>query len=287
MAVRIDAHCHIWQLSRGDYDWLDPQDESLAPIAQDFGPLDLAVRMQAAGLDKAILVQAAATEDETRFMLSQAADMPHIAGVVGWVDLTAPDMATRLGALARDPLLRGIRPMVQDLAADWLTTAPLPGWADALIAHDLRFDALVRPAHLASLRDVMRAHPDLPVVIDHIAKPALAAPSDDPRHAMWRDGMARLAGETGAFCKLSGILTEMSTAQRDQPRDILFPLLDQMLGWFGADRLMWGSDWPVLRLAGSYPGWHALFGEWLAGQSADAQAQIAGDTAARFYGVTP
>lgn len=285
--LRIDAHCHIWQISRGYYDWLDPKDAALALIAQDFGPLDLKVRMQAAVLDKAILVQAAATEDETRFMLSQAAGMPHIAGVVGWVDLTAPDLATRLRALAGNPLLRGIRPMVQDLAADWLSTAPLPGWADAVIAQGLRFDALVRPAHLASLLDVMHANPDLPVVIDHIAKPALSAPPDDPRHAMWRDGMARLAGETEAFCKLSGILTEMSASQLDQPRDTLFPLLDQMLGWFGADRLMWGSDWPVLRLAGSYPGWHALFGEWLAAQSPDAQAQIAGGTAARFYGVTP
>lgn len=282
----IDAHCHIWALGRGDYEWLDVTDPALGPIAQDFGVGDLGARMAQAGIARAILVQAAPSEGETRFMLEQAAQAPHVAGVVGWVDVTAPDFATRLGALAQDPLLRGIRPMLQDLAPDWLATQPVAGWADALVDQGLRFDALVKPPQLATLLDVMRANPALPVVIDHAAKPALGAPADDPRHAMWRDGMARLAGETGAVCKLSGILTEMSAAQLADPRDTLFPLLDQLRAWFGADRLMWGSDWPVLRLAGSYAGWQALFAEWLAGLSPADAAQITGGTAARFYGVT-
>jgi L-fuconolactonase len=285
--LRIDSHCHIWALSRGDYDWLDVADPTLGPIAQDFGIGDLALRMDAAGIDRAILVQAAPTEAETRFMLGQAAQAPQVAGVVGWVDLTAPDVAARVAALAQDPLLRGIRPMLQDLAPDWLATQPVAGWADVLIAHGLRFDALVRPAHLATLHSALCAHPDLPVVIDHAAKPALAAPADDPRHALWRDGMARLAGETTACCKLSGLLTEMAEAQLVDPRATLFPLLDQLLGWFGPERLMWGSDWPVLRLAGSYAGWHGLFDAWVSGQPEPARAQITGGTAARFYGVAP
>jgi L-fuconolactonase len=218
-------------------------------------------------------------------MLSQARLAPHVAGVVGWVDLTAPDLVARVADLAADPALRGIRPMLQDLAPDWLALRPVAGWAGVVVDHGLRFDALVRPAQLATLHAVMRANPALPVVIDHAAKPALAAPADDPRHAMWREGMARLAGETGAFCKLSGILTEMGAAHLRDPRDTVFPLLDQLRAWFGAERLMWGSDWPVLRLAGSYAGWHGLFAEWLATLPAQDAARITGGTAARFYGV--
>jgi L-fuconolactonase len=284
--LRIDAHCHIWALARGDYGWLDVTDPALDPITQDFGVDDLAARMGAAGIDRAILVQAAPTEGETCFMLAQAANAPHVVGVVGWVDVTASDFAARVGALAQDPMLRGIRPMLQDLAPDWLATQPVAGWAGALLDHGLRFDALVKPPQLQTLHAVLRAHPDLPVVIDHAAKPALGAPADDPRHALWRDGMARLAGETGALCKLSGILTEMSPAQVADPRATLFPLLDQLRAWFGAERLMWGSDWPVLRLAGSYAGWSALFTEWLAGLPPAEVAHITGGTAARFYGVT-
>jgi L-fuconolactonase len=284
--LRIDSHCHIWALSRGDYEWLDVGDPSLGPIAQDFGVADLKARLDRAGIDRAILVQAAATEAETRFMLAQAETAPHVAGVVGWVDLTAPDLGARVADLSADPALRGIRPMLQDLAPDWLAMQPMPGWADILIAHGLRFDALVRPAHLETLHAVLRTNPALPVVIDHAAKPALAAPAHDPRHALWREGMARLAGETGAYCKLSGILTEMAPADLTDPRDTVFPLLDQLRDWFGAERLMWGSDWPVLRLAGSYAGWHGLFAEWLATLPSAEADQISGGTAARFYGVT-
>lgn len=280
-----DAHCHIWALERGDYDWLDSTDPALAPIARDFSAADLTARLDRAGIARAIVVQAAPTEAETLWLLDQARDTPQIAGIVGWVDITEPDLAQRLAVLTRDPALRGIRPMLQDLAPDWLANAPILGWAGALMDHGLRFDALVRPAHLATLAQVMKAHPDLPVVIDHAAKPALSAPKDDPRHQMWREGMARLAGDTSALCKLSGLMTEMAPDDLDRAREVLFPVLDQILHWFGAARLMWGSDWPVLRLAGSYDGWHALCAEWLARQSHSTRDQITSQTAARFYGL--
>lgn len=281
----IDAHCHIWALSRGDYDWLDQSDPALGPIAQDFGPSDLRERMDRTGIGRAVVVQAAPTEAETHWLLAQAAGAPHLAGVVGWVDLTQADLAQRLSDLSANPALRGIRPMLQDLAPDWLATAPAPGWADALIATGLRLDALVRPAHLETLAQVMASHPDLPVVIDHAAKPALAAPPDDPRHAMWRAGMARLAGETSACCKVSGLLTEMGAADLPHAREVVLPLLDQLLEWFGPERLMWGSDWPVLRLAGNYADWQALCAEWLASKPEETRTRISGANAARFYGL--
>ncbi len=283
---QVDAHCHIWTLDRGDYGWLDAANPAMAPIARDFTAAELKARLDQRGIARAVVVQAAPTEAETRWLLDQARGADHIAAVVGWVDLTTPDLTERVAALATDPALRGIRPMLQDLAPDWLATQPCAGWATALQDAGLRFDALVRPAHLETLLCVLKANPGLPVVIDHVAKPALGAPPDDPRHELWRGGMARLADETGACCKLSGILTEMAPSQLAQPRETLFALLDQVLGWFGAERLMWGSDWPVLRLAGSYGGWHALSAEWLAGVSAEARGQITGASAARFYGVT-
>lgn len=283
--ARLDSHCHIWALGRGDYDWLDQEDPAMARIAQDFGAEDLGARLRTAGISEAVVVQAAPTEAETLWLLTQARTAPHIAGIVGWVDLTRADLAERLLVLGADPALRGIRPMLQDLAPDWLATAPVAGWAGAVQDAGLRFDALVRPAHLATLVEVIGQHPELPVVIDHAAKPALAAAPDDPRHALWREGMARLAGETAAFCKLSGILTEMSAADLPRARESLFPLMDQLLDWFGADRLMWGSDWPVLRLAGSYAVWADLSAEWLIAKSADVQAKILGQTGRRFYGL--
>jgi L-fuconolactonase len=282
---RVDAHCHIWALDRGDYGWLDPSDPAMAPIAKDFGPDDLHERLKADGIGHAIVVQAAPTEAETLWLLEQAEHAPHIAGIVGWADITRADLSARLASLAANPALRGIRPMLQDLEPDWLATKPVAGWAEAMLDAGLRFDALVRPAHLATLARILQRYPDLPVVIDHAAKPALAAPSDDPRHALWREGMARLAVETGAFCKISGLLTEMDAADRPRAREILFPLMDQLLSWFGAGRLMWGSDWPVLRLAGSYADWAALSGEWLEAQSPNVQAQIKAQTARRFYGL--
>lgn len=281
--VRVDAHSHIWALKRGDYDWLDPKTPTFAPIAQDFGADALGQRLQAAGISCAVVVQAAPTEAETLWLLGQADNAPHIAAIVGWADMTDPGFAARVKALSEAPALRGIRPMLQDLSPDWILHAPAPGWADALIDAGLCFDALVRPAHLAALAQVLVQNPDLPVVIDHAAKPALSAPDNDPRHQMWRDGMARLSSETQAFCKISGLLTEMAPANLPRARDVLFPLLDQLLEWFGADRLMWGSDWPVLRLAGTYADWQRLSAEWLAGQTATVQTQISGQTAARFY----
>lgn len=284
----LDAHCHIWALDRGDYGWLDRSNPAFGPIAQDFGVRDLSERLDQAQIGRAIVVQAAPTLAETHWLLAQARGCKTIAGIVGWADLTQPDIGATLRALAGDPALRGIRPMLQDITPDdWLLTAPHSGWVQAMQDNDLRFDALVLPQHLDTLLRFCLRHPDLPVVIDHAAKPALSAPRDDPRHGLWREGMMRLARDTGACCKLSGLLTELAPTDLPKARDILFPVMDALLDWFGPARLMWGSDWPVLRLAGSYRGWHALFATWLA-QLPDAdRAQITGQTAARFYGVQP
>ena len=287
MSGRIDSHCHFWQLGRGDYGWLQPDNAALAPIYRDWGPQDLDPLAQEAGIERRILVQAAPTVAETRFLLDVAAADPSAGGVVGWVDLAAQDAAQTIAQLATFPLFKGVRPMLQDLdEADWIATRPRPDAIEALLEHGLSFDALVLPRNLASLRQFTARYPDLPVVIDHAAKPAIAAPADDPRHALWRDGMAELAQDPRICCKLSGLLTEMAPEQRstvEMAVQTLEPVLDRLLDWFGPERLLWGSDWPVLTLAAPFAFWTEVTDHLLADLSQTERAAILGGNAARFY----
>jgi L-fuconolactonase len=166
--------------------------------------------------------------------------------------------------------------MRQDLADDeWIAHAPRPDALRAMSRHGLRFDALVRPRHLAPLRRFVAAWPELPVVIDHAAKPPLAAGWDDEPMRAWRAEMAAIAAHPQVACKLSGLLTEVAVADRSSCARILArlrPAADALLEWFGPRRLMWGSDWPVLTLAAG-------------SLSADERAQVLQGTARRFYGL--
>ncbi|TRW96613.1 amidohydrolase family protein [Paracoccus sp. M683] len=265
----VDAHCHFWRLDRGDYGWLDGQGGPLAPIRRDFGPA------QHPGDGPVIAVQAAPSLAETDYLLSLGRQTSRIAGVVGWVDLAAETAADDLRRLASDPLFKGIRPMLQDIArTDWLLEAPRPEVL-ALLPHlGLRFDALITPRHLPVLIRFARMNPDLPIVIDHAAKP------QPGNLATWREGMARLASDRRIHCKLSGLVTELP--DRDQLRAVIADLLDL----FGPERLIWGSDWPVLTLAASWDEWMALTDQALSGLTGAERAAIMGGNAARFYGVT-
>jgi L-fuconolactonase len=243
----IDAHHHIWRLARGDYGWLTP---ALAPIHRDFDLDDLAPHLVRHGIDATILVQAAPTEAETAFLLETAGRHTVVAGVIGWTDFEAPDAAERIEQLARNNLLVGLRPMVQDITDDdWLLRKTLVPAFDAMIRHPLVFDALVLPRHLPRLLQIADRHPGLSIVLDHLGKPHIAAATPDP----WRDDVARLSERPNVTCKLSGIATEASP---DWHLDHLRPYVDHLLSCFGSDRILWGSDWPVVNLAGGYDRWH-------------------------------
>jgi L-fuconolactonase len=286
---RIDAHQHFWQLARGDYAWLRADDPQVATLVRDFLPDALAPLLHAHGVTRTVLVQAAESVAETEFLLGLAAAHEFIAGVVGWVDLADADAAATLARVAADGRLKGVRPMLQDLPADdWIIDAPRPEALRTLHRLGLRFDALVRPRQLAPLARFARAWPELPIVIDHAAKPPLAAAWNDEAMRAWRRDMATLAAAPQVCCKISGLLTELAPAERATPAratERLRPVVDALLGWFGPERLMWGSDWPVLTLAGRYADWIAVSDALLAPLSAGERAQVRHGTAQRFYGL--
>jgi L-fuconolactonase len=270
----IDSHQHFWRLERGDYGWLTP---ALAPIHRDFGPGDLAPILTRHGIAHTILVQAAPTLDETAFLLAIAQRTPFVAGVVGWADFDTPAAPATIATLSSDRLLVGLRPMVQDLADDdWLARPSLAPAFEAMIAHDLVFDALVRPHHLPRLSAVLERHPALAVVIDHGAKPDIRGRGI----VAWRHAMAAIAAFPRVSCKLSGLVTE---APPEAGASAIRPYIDTLVDLFGPHRLLWGSDWPVVELAGGYDRWRALALDAIAPLSAADRAQVLGGNAARVY----
>jgi len=270
----IDAHQHFWRLDRGDYGWLTA---SLAPIYRDFGPADLAPLLARHGIDRTVLVQAAPTEAETEYLLGIASATPWVAGVVGWTDFESPQAPRRIAALARHAKLVGLRPMVQDLPDDhWLARADLVPAFEAMIGHGLVFDALVMPRHLPALAWLLERHPSLTVVVDHGAKPRIR----EGELAPWYAAMREIARHDRVYCKLSGLVTEASP---DAPNEVVFPFIDALLDVFGARRLLWGSDWPVVNLAGGYDRWRAITLRALARVDEASRAAVLGDNAASVY----
>lgn len=277
--MRIDAHQHYWQPARGDYGWMPKHDPILS---RPYGPSDLAPFLAAAGVDRTVIVQAAPTVEETAYMLGLADASPSVAGVVGWVDFEDRSHLKHLERLKNHPKFVGVRPMIQDIPDDdWMLRDDVQ-WAYAALADlDLTFDALGFSRHLANFLAIFKRYPKLRTVVDHCMKPQIRDHAGARNEmAFWSEGMKRIAGETGALCKLSGITTE---ANPDWGVDDLRPYADVVLDAFGPDRVMWGSDWPVSRLRGEYADWHDAAQALCARFSASERDAIFGRTAARFY----
>jgi L-fuconolactonase len=272
--MRIDAHQHFWQLAARRGAWPPPE---LAPIYRDFHPGDLSALLVENGVSATVLVQSMPNEADTRYMLELADSHAFIGAVVGWTDLKAADAPERIAALAAHPKLRGLRPMLQDLEDDsWIDDPALAPAVDAMLRHGLCFDALVLPRHLPALLAFARRHPQLPVVIDHLAKPAM----DGAPLAQWRNDMDQLAALPQVECKLSGMVTEAGpgwTVQR------LRPYAHHVLQAFGPQRVMWGSDWPVLTLASGYAAWLDASEALLAHLDEAQRNAVFGLNARRFY----
>ncbi|KAF1711573.1 amidohydrolase family protein [Pseudoxanthomonas sacheonensis] len=272
----VDSHLHFWRLSRGDYLWLTPE---FSALYRDFSPNDINATLGACGVGSVVVVQAAATEAETHYLLELAREHPFIAGVVGWTDFEAEDAPQRVAALCRaaQGRLKGLRPMVQDIPDErWLSRSALDPAFDTLIANDLSFDALVAPKHLPALAERLDRHPQLRAVLDHAGKPDIAGGGFDD----WARQIVRLAGQGNLSCKLSGLLSEAGPSA--SAADIE-PYVAHLFASFGPERIMWGSDWPVLTATAGYTHWFdmakALVGRLAAGHLEDVFA----NNAQRFY----
>lgn len=272
--MRIDAHQHYWALARNDYGWLTP---ALAPIYRDFGPDDLASALTEGRIDRTILVQAAPTEAETRYLLDLAAATPSVAGVVGWADFDSAGAAAQIAALADNPLLVGLRPMIHDIAdPDWMLGKSVNHALEAVQGAGLVFDALIRPQHMSRLLVLADRFPQLSIVVDHGAKPDIRNRHQEP----WTSDLLALARRPNVVVKLSGLLTEAAPGDGMYH---LYPYTRTILEAFGAERILFGSDWPVLNLAGSYADWLDIVERTIAGLPAEEQLAIMGGNAARIY----
>lgn len=271
----IDAHLHLWQRARGDYDWLEPDG---GPLDRDFGAADALAEMRGAGVDTAILVQAAPTVAESLFLLEIARANLWVAGVIGWADLTAPSVTGDLARLAAAGPLVGIRPMLQgEPDPAWLSRADVGRGLDAAERAGLVFDALVRPHQLGAIVAAARQRPHLRIVLDHGGKP----PMDGNDLKAWAASIAMLAALPNTACKLSGLASE---AGADWCRTRLAEIIDILIDAFGPDRLIWGSDWPVCTSATAYGSWSAICRALLAMRlDTDGIARIFGGNAAAIY----
>ena len=273
----IDAHFHAWQLNRGDYGWLTPE---LSPIYRDVNVGEWAQHASHFQINGGVLVQAAPTFEETLFLLEQAQSHPMVKGVVGWLDMLADDAVEQVAQCAALPGLKGLRPMLQDIEdPDWILQAKIQPVLNAMARHDLVLDALIQPVHMSRILKVTRAHPNLKVVIDHGAKPIIEL-SHLPS---WKNEMTQIAQETNTqrvMCKLSGLWTE---AAKGSSVTSLDPWCQALLEIWTPQRLIWGSDWPVLELAGSYASWREFSLNLIAHYSVEDQELILGRNAINIY----
>jgi L-fuconolactonase len=274
----IDAHQHFWQIGQHGQVWPGPD---LSTIYGDFTPGDIQGYYDSAGIRGTVLVQSQANELDTDWLLNLAATTPLVLGVVGWVDFQSPDAPRRIAALARRPKMRGLRPMLQDLSRDdWILDPALEPAVEAMISAGLSFDALIRPRHLRILHQFAARWPELSIVIDHGAKPPIASGLLEP----WQTDLASVAELPNVLCKLSGLATEAALGQGPQ---VLERFAKPIVEAFGHERLMWGSDWPVLNLASDIRQWLALSIGLIAPAGPAALDAVFRGNATRFYRLTP
>jgi L-fuconolactonase len=267
--MRIDAHQHYWRFDPRRDGWIT---DEMALLRRDFLPGD-AVQL----LDGAIAVQAAQSTGETDFLLRLAATHPFIRGVVGWVDLGAPDLDVQLGQWRNAPRLKGFRHIAQGEPDEFLVRPEIVRGIATLGQHGYSYDILIYPRQLAAAEQLVRECPGVGFVLDHCAKPAIAS----GEITAWRRGIERLARHPNVCCKVSGLVTEADW-QGWTDGDI-YPYLDAVVDAFGADRLMFGSDWPVCLVAAAYHRVVEMVEHWAARLTSVERAMLFGGTASRVY----
>ena len=274
----IDAHQHFWELGRFDTRWLEAPDKT--KICRNFLPTDLKERIDRVGVDKTIFVQTQHNLEENRWVLDFARQHDWIAGVVGWVDLASPECEHQVMEFRQNPRFVGVRHITHDEPDDNFIVRPeiLRGLS-VLQNHKVPFDLLFYVKHLHHAARLGRDFPELPMVIDHLSKPHIKAHRLDD----WEANFRAAAKCPNIYCKLSGMVTEADW-EHWKPAD-LRPYVDVALEAFGPKRLMFGTDWPVCELAGSYDQVYSALKECVGELSDSEQARIFSGTAIEFYGL--
>jgi L-fuconolactonase len=274
--MRIDAHQHFWDLQRLSYPWM-PKGSILE---RNFLPEDLKPKYERNRFDGSVVVQATMQMEEAWWLLELAVEHSFIKGVVAWVDLTSPELPKVLDELQKQPRFVGVRHPVHDESDDqWLLRDAVVDGLRELARRDIPYDLLLRPQHLPFIPELADRVPGLRMVIDHIAKPLIAQQVFEP----WAQDMARVAEIPGMHVKLSGMITEARIP--GWSAEDLKPYVKHVMSLFPPDRLMYGSDWPVCLLAGSYKATLAAFTQAIGAQLEPVRNEILGGTAVRFYGL--
>ncbi len=276
--MRLDAHQHFWRFDPVRDAWITPD---MAAIRRDFLPGDLAPNLLAGNIDGCIAVQADQSDAETRFLLDLARDHRIVRGVVGWVDLRAPDLDATLAALAANPKFRGVRHLAQAEPDHFLARADVVRGIGRLQQFGLTYDILVYERQLPAAIALADALPEQRLVVDHLAKPRIRDGELEP----WATHLRELARRPNVWCKVSGMVTEADWTHWTPA--LLKPYLDVAFEAFGPERLMFGSDWPVCLVAATYARVLGAVEDYAAasGLSVHDREALFGGSAARFYGI--
>jgi L-fuconolactonase len=272
---RIDAHHHLWRYSVAEYGWIS---DAMQALRRDFLPADLRAEMAAAGIDATVVVQARQTLDETRWLLDLAHQNSFMAGIVGWAPIASPDFSAILDDLQADSKLKGLRHVLQDEPDDaYALRDDFRRGLKRLEGTGLVYDILIYDGRLPVATQLVDLHPNQIFVLDHLAKPKIAANELSP----WREDLRELARRPNVMCKISGMATEADWLKWTLVD--LAPYLATALECFGPQRLLAGSDWPVCTVATSYQRWWQTLRQWAAPLSTSEQEAIFGANAARVY----
>jgi L-fuconolactonase len=271
----IDTHHHFWNYSAKEYDWIS---DDMKVIRKDFLPADLLKEMKAAGVDGAISVQARQTVEESSWLLGMAEKNDFLKGVVGWVDLRSKTVEKDLERLAKHKKFKGVRHVVQDEPdVNFILGAAFNEGIKKLLKYDLRYDILIYEKQLKPSIAFVDKHPKQVFILDHIAKPRIKERILSP----WRENMLELAKRPNVYCKISGMLTEADWKKWSAAD--LAPYFDTTLQAFGPKRLLLGSDWPVMLVAGKYKQWVDMVKQVVSRYSAAEQDRILYKNAVEAY----
>jgi L-fuconolactonase len=278
---RIDAHHHLWRYTPQEYGWID---ETMARIQCDFGPEDLKRAMDGAGIQGAVAVQARQTLEETRWLLDLAEKHDFIRGVVGWAPIAGEEFPGCMEEFDGREKLKGLRHVIQgEKDENYILRADFNSGITAMQGSGLIYDILIFERHLPQTIDFVDEHPKQIFVVDHVAKPLIAAGKMEP----WAKHLRELARREHVFCKLSGMVTEADWIGRPDgfANAALRPYLDVAVEAFGPERLMVGSDWPVCLVATEYGAWFKTLEEYFSGFSESERESVFGETASWVYGL--